>query len=133
VASIDIQETAGPRKDGLGLSCFVFHVAFGGFVLAGWLVSSTEALLVYLVLLPAMAAQWAVNQRTCIINNLENWLRSGQWHDPANPEEGGFLAMLSEWLFAVRPSAIFLDRLSYAVVLFLWLLGLGHLSWLALT
>src|SRR6185437_4113095 len=54
VASIDIQETAGPRKDGLGLSCFVFHVAFGGFVLAGWLVSSTEALLVYLVLLPAM-------------------------------------------------------------------------------
>ena len=81
----------------------------------------------------ALVKQYSPVHYSCIINNLENWLRSGQWHDPANPEEGGFLAMLSEWLFAVRPSAIFLDRLSYAVVLFLWLLGLGHLSWLALT
>jgi hypothetical protein len=133
MASIDIQETAGPKKDGLGLSCFVFHVGFGGFVLAGWLLSSTEALIVYMLLLPAMAVQWAINRRTCIINNLESWLRSGQWHDPGNREEGGFLAMLFEWVFAMRPSPNFLDRLSYTAVLFLWLLALGHFSWMALT
>jgi hypothetical protein len=34
--------------------------------------------------------------------------------------------MLCDWLFAVRPQTTALDRLSYSVVLFLWVLGLGH-------
>ena len=130
MASIDIQESAGPRKDRLGLSCFLLHLAVGAFVLAGWLISSVEALMAYMVLLPAMATQWAVNRRSCIINNLESWLRTGCWHDPHNCEEGGFLLMISDWLFAIRPSPVAIDRISYAMVLFLWLLALGHMSWL---
>lgn len=132
MASIDIQEPCGPRRDRLGLSCFLFHLVVGAFVLAGWLISSYEALMFYLVLLPAMATQWAINRGSCIINNLENWLRTGRWHDPRNPEEGGFLLMLCDWMFAMRPSSLATDRFSYAVVLFLWLLGLGHISWLAM-
>ena len=132
MASIDIQESSGPRRDRLGLSCFVFHLMVGAFVLVGWLISSYDALMFYMVLLPAMATQWAVNRGSCIINNLESWFRSGHWHDPTNPEEGGFLLMLCDWLFTIRPSPLALDRFSYAVVLFLWLLALGHFSWLAM-
>ena len=132
MASIDIQESYGPRRDRLGVSCFIFHLAVGAFVLIGWLISSYEALMFYLVLLPAMATQWAIIQGSCIINNLESWLRTGQWRDSRNPEEGGFLLMLCDWMFAMRPSATALDRLSYAVVVFLWLLALGHFSWLAM-
>jgi len=132
MASIDIQESSGPRRDKLGFSCFLFHLLVGGFVLVGWLISSYEALMFYLVLLPAMATQWAINRRSCIINNIESWLRSGRWRDPENPEEGGFLLMLCDWAFAMRPSPITLDRVSYAVVIFLWLLALGHMSWLAM-
>ena len=131
MASIDIQEPAGPRKDRLGLFCFILHLAFGGFVLAGWLISSYEALMAYLVLLPAMAIQWAVNRRSCLINNLESWIRTGYWHDPQNCEEGGFLLMISDWLFAIRPNPAAIDRFSYGVVFFLCLLALGHISWLA--
>jgi hypothetical protein len=101
-------------------------MAVGIFVLAGWLISSTEGLLLYLLLLPAMATQWAVNQGSCVINNIETWLRTGHWRDPESGEDGRYLAMLCDWLFAMRPDPAALDRLSYSVVLFLWVLGLGH-------
>ncbi|HEX3485317.1 MAG TPA: hypothetical protein VHT51_09665 [Micropepsaceae bacterium] len=132
MASIDFQGAAGPRKDRLGVSCFLLHLTVGAFVLAGWLISSFDMLMAYLLLLPAMATQWAVNRRSCIINNLESWIRTGHWHDPHNCEEGGFLLMISDWLFAIRPSPTAIDRFSYGVVFFLWLLALGHVSWLAL-
>ena len=132
MASIDIQDSCGPRRDGLGLSCFAFHLMVGAFVLIGWLLSSYEALVFYLLLLPAMATQWAINRGSCVINNLESWFRTGHWRDPRNPEEGGFLLMLCDWLFTIRPSPLALDRLSYAGVIFLWLLALGHVSWLAM-
>ena len=132
MASIDIQESVGPKRDVLGLSCFTSHMVLSGFVLAGWLISSSALLLVYLVVLPAMAAQWTINRRSCILNNFESLLRTGRWHDAQNREEGGFLAMLCEWFFAARPQAVFLNRLAYGAVLFLWLLGMGHLSWLTL-
>jgi len=132
MASVDIQESCGPRRDRLGLSCFILHLAVGAFVLIGWLISSYEMLTFYLVLLPAMATQWAINKGSCIVNNFESWLRSGHWRDPANPEEGGFLLMLCDWMFAMRPSPVAIDRFSYAFVVFLWLLALGHISWLAI-
>jgi hypothetical protein len=73
-----------------------------------------------------MATQWAVNQGSCVINNIETWLRTGHWRDQENGEDGRYLAMLFDWLFAVRPDPVALDRLSYSSVLFLWVLGLGH-------
>jgi hypothetical protein len=132
MALIDIQERMAPKRDRLGLSCFAFHMVLGAFVLAGWLISSTEALLFYLVLLPAMATQWAVNRGSCMINNIETWLRTGRWRDPENGEDGRFLLMMCDWLFALRPDTAALDRLSYSVILVLWVLGLGHFFSLAL-
>jgi len=127
MASVDIRKKATSRKDALGLSFLLAHTGIGGFVLAGWLIASYETLLIYLVLLPTMAAQWVVNQRSCIINNLESWIRTGQWRDPRNPEEGGFVLMLCEALFDARPSPTRIDHCSYCVVAFLWFLGIGHL------
>ena len=78
-------------------------MGIGAFVLAGWVLPFAEALGFYLVLLPMMAGQWVINRGSCILNNIETWLRSGRWRDSSNPEEGHFLAMLSYWLFRIRP------------------------------
>ena len=73
--------------------------------------------------------QWYVNQGSCVMNNIESWLRSGRWRDPSNPEEAGFLLMLSQWMFGIRPHPAVLDRFSYAAILVLWLLAASRLSW----
>ena len=130
MASIDIQESTGPRRDGLGISCFIFHIGVGGFVLGGWLLTSTDALLCYLAVLPAMATQWAINRGSCLINNVETYLRTGRWRDPHRGEDGKFLLMLCDWLLSVRPSQAAVDRFSYSVLMVLWFLALGHVSWL---
>jgi hypothetical protein len=133
MASIDIQESAGPRRDRLGLSCFAFHMGLGAFVMVGWLLSSAEVLMIYMVLLPIMAMQWVINRGSCIINNIETWLRTGSWRDPRNGEDGRFLIVLCDWLFGTQPDRVSVDRFSYAVVAFLWFLALGHYSWLSLS
>lgn len=137
MSSIDFDDRrvfqAGPRLDGIGLSFFLTHLVIGAYVVFGWLVSPAPALTVYLLLLPAMATQWYVNRGSCVMNNVESWLRSGRWRDPNNPEEGGFLLMLCHWLFRVRPHPLVLDRFSYATVLILWILAASRLSWFAMS
>jgi hypothetical protein len=122
----------GPRSDRLGLSFFFAHLLVSTYVLLGWTIPSPAALLFYMVLLPAIAAQWHMNRGCCVINNLESWLRSGCVRDPGNTEEGAFLLMLSNWLFRVRPHPVLLDRFSYTTVFALWLLAFLHLSWRAM-
>src|SRR5215510_11517295 len=115
MASIGFEDgfvRVGPRLDALGFSLFVFHIFVAFYVLLGWFVSSSPALVFYLLLLPLIATQWWLNRGCCMINNFESWLRSGCWRDPNNKEEGAFLLMLSEWLFRVRPNPQDLDRLS---------------------
>jgi hypothetical protein len=128
MASIDVQEPAGPRSDTLGLSLFVFHVGVGLYILTGWAIPSVYALTLYLVLIPLVVAQWAFNHGSCIINNFESWLRTGYWRHPSNPEEGRWLQMLIYWAFGIRPSGRHTDALCYGVMAVLWLLGLTQLG-----
>jgi len=136
MASIDYDDRrewqAGPRTDRIGLSFFIAHLAIGVYVLFGWIISPPPALAFYLLLLPLMATQWYVNRGSCVVNNFESWLRSGRWRNPANPEEGGFLLMLCQWFFRVRPHPLVLDRFSYATVIILWLLAASRFSWFAM-
>ena len=136
MASIDFHDgdefRVGPRLDGLGLSFFLFHLGVGAYILLGWIASSPPALGFYLLLLPVVLTQWYVNEGSCVINNIESWLRSGRWRDPKNPEEGGFLLMLCNWLFRVRAHPATLDRFSYAALLILWLLAASRFSWFAM-
>jgi hypothetical protein len=131
MASVDIQEQeyAGPRQDRLGLGLFIFHIAVSLYILFGWLSYPGTGLYFYVILLPAIAAQWHFNQGCCVINNFETWLRTGRWRDPCNREEGAFLMMICEWWWGVRPHPRILDRLSYGVVGVLWTLAMVHLSW----
>jgi len=135
MASIDFHDrddcAAGPRLDSIGLSFFLSHLVVGAYILLGWISSSPPALAVYLLLLPAIVTQWYVNQGSCVMNNIESWLRNGRWRDPNNPEEAGFLLMLSRWVLGIRPHPVVLDRLCYAAVLVLWLLAASRFSWFA--
>ena len=137
MSSIDFDDRrqcqTGPRMDGLGLSFLITHLAIGAYILFGWFVSPEPALSLYLLLLPALAAQWYVNRGSCVMNNFESWLRSGRWRDPSNPEEGGWLLMLCQWLFRARPHPVVLDRVCYAAVLVLWLLAASRFSWFAMS
>ena len=127
MASIDFQEPAGPRSDLLGLALLIFHLAVGAYILTGWAIPSVYALSFYLVLIPAVVAQWVVNRGSCIINNFESWLRTGKWRHPSNSEEGRWLQMLIHWAFGFKPEVRHTDYLSYAVMAVLWLLGLTQL------
>jgi hypothetical protein len=126
MASIDFQEPAGPRTDTLGLSLFIFHVGVGLYILTGWAFADVSALAIYLLVLPAVVTQWAFNRGSCVINNFESWLRTGQWRSQCNPEEGRFLQMLIYWVVGVRANNARTNTLSYAVMACLWLLGFGH-------
>lgn len=136
MSSIDYEHRnesqSGPRLDRIGLSFFVTHLVIGAYILLGWVVSPAPALTLYLLLLPAIAMQWYVNRGSCVMNNIESWLRCGRWRDPANPEEGRFLLMLCHWLFRSRPHPVVLDKFSYATVLILWVLAASRFSWFAI-
>jgi hypothetical protein len=136
MASIDFHDRddcpAGPRLDSLGLTFFLSHLVVGLYICLGWFLSAPWMLPFYLLLLPAIMTQWYVNQGSCVMNNIESWLRSGRWRDPNNPEEGGFLLMLSQWMFGIRPHPVVLDRLSYAAVFVLWVLAASRFSWFAM-
>ena len=95
MASIDFDHRgecpAGPRLDGLGLSFFISHLSWAP--ISSWVGSCRpRPRCLYLLLLPAIMAQWYVNHGSCVMNNFESWLRSGRWRDPSNPEEGGLAA-----------------------------------------
>jgi hypothetical protein len=126
MASIDYQEPVGPRTDTLGLSLFIFHLGVGLYILTGWAFADATALTIYLVIIPAVVAQWVINRGSCVINNFESWLRTGCWRSRCNPEEGRFLQMLFYWLLGVRANNTRTNTLSYAVMGCLWLLGMTH-------
>ncbi len=118
------------KRDLLGNFCFYLHFAVMLFIVAGWLAPWRPVLIFYLVLLPAMVAQWRLNKNSCLLNNTESFLRTGQWRDSRNVEEGGWLKTLAENTLGLKLAHWQVDALTYAVMALLWLLGLGHfLRW----
>jgi hypothetical protein len=129
-----VLETALPeapqKRDLLGSFCFYLHFAVMIFVLSGWLLPWHPMLIFYLVLLPAMVAQWLFNKNSCVLNNTESWLRTGQWRDSRNVEEGAWLRTLARNLLGWEMAHWQVDAFTYTVMGSLWLLGLGHfLHW----
>jgi len=77
------------KRDLLGNFCFYLHFAVMLYIVTGWLVPWNPALGVYLVFIPGVFVQWQVNKDTCILNNIEGWLRTRKWRNKeVNPEEG---------------------------------------------
>jgi len=83
------------KRDALGSVCFYLHFAVMIYIVIGWLVPVAAMLVFYLCFLPAVAIQWQFNKNSCVLNNVESLIRSGQWRDPHNKEEGAWLLTLA--------------------------------------
>lgn len=111
-------------RDFLGRICFVIHVAVMAYVLSGW--AFRFGLAIYLIFVPMMVLHWQFNRATCILNNLESFLRDGHWRDPGNREEGAWLHCLIVDVTGIGLSQAMADRLIYTLLVFLWGLGWWH-------
>src|SRR4029077_7262895 len=120
---------AAEKRDALGHLCFYLHFAVMIYIVTGWLVPVSAALIVYLCFLPAVAIQWQFNKNSCVLNNIESLIRSGHWRDPHNKEEGAWLLTLATNVFGYPFKAWHIDVFTYALLVVLWSAGLSHLLW----
>jgi hypothetical protein len=121
---------APQTRDLLGNFCFYLHFAVMLFIVLGWLVPWWPVEMFYLVFLPGVAIQWLFNKNSCVLNNIESFMRTGSWRDPGNTEEGAWLLTLVRNVLRLPVTHGQMDAFTYSVLALLWLLGLGHfLRW----
>ena len=70
------------------------HVAVLLCVLLGRTVAGHAAPVAYLGFLPAVALHGRIDRNACLLGNLESPVRTGRRRNPANPEEGAWIATL---------------------------------------
>lgn len=116
------------RRDLLGNFCFYFHFAVMIYIVAGWAVPWAPQLYFYLVFLPLVALHWQFNKNSCVLNNIESYLRYGTWRAAQNAEEGAWLMHLIKNVTGVALKVWQTDALTYFVMAALWLAGLSHLE-----
>jgi hypothetical protein len=117
------------RRDALGQFCFWLHIAFLVFIALGWAIPARAALLTYLVFLPVLVLHWKLNRDTCILNNLENWLRHHRWRAPEhNPEEGAWLRTLIRTRTGLALTGGQMDLIIYGALALFWALGWWHFA-----
>ena len=116
-------------RDALGQFCFYLHFAVMIFIVIGWLAPFAAVLIFYLGFLPAVAVQWQFNKNSCVLNNIESLIRSGQWRDPNNREEGAWLQTLAHKVTGILFKPWQIDAFTYFILLVFWSAGLSHLLW----
>ena len=117
------------KRDALGWTCFLVHIAALGYVVLGWIMPARAGLLFYLIFLPAMILHWKLNRDACILNNVENWLRFRRWRAPeTNREEGAWLRTLLADTTGIALSRGQMDRVIYGAMGLCWLLALLRLA-----
>ncbi len=124
-----LPDRAAEPRDALGNFCFYLHFAVMIYIVLGWAVPLHGALYFYLGFLPAVATQWQFNKNSCVLNNMESLIRTGQWRDPHNKEEGAWLLTLATSLFGYPFKAWHIDVFTYFILVVLWSAGLSHLLW----
>lgn len=116
------------RRDALGQSCFLLHLAILAFIVLGWMLPSPGALIFYLGFLPLTVLHWWLNGGNCVLNNLENWLRHRRWRvGAANPEEGAWLRTLIGSVTGLAFSRRQMDLVIYGAMALFWALAWRHL------
>ena len=113
-------EPACTKRDALGQTCFLLHIAVMVFIVAGWALPPRSVLLFYLVFVPAVTLHWQCNRGTCVLNNLESLIRTGRWRNASNPEEGAWLRTLLKDTLGLQLPAIYFDALIYGALLAFW-------------
>lgn len=123
-----MSEQPSQGRDPLGQFCFWLHVAVLIYAVSGWLITWRPALEFYLVFVPAIFVQWQLNRDSCILNNIESWLRSGQWRNSqANAEEGAWLPMLASRLTGFNVTVFQTNLVAYSALALVWLLAFARL------
>ena len=123
-----VQDNAPPKRDTIGTICFYHHIAMMLYIVLGWTAPWRDALIVYLVFVPSVIAQWRLNNNTCVLNNIESLMRTGKWRNPKNREEGAWLHTLITDKTGVPISKFQLDIIMYSVMAALWGVGFWHLN-----
>jgi hypothetical protein len=122
--------TIAQRRDLLGHFCFTLHFAVMIYIVAGWLVPWRPALVFYALFIPGIYMQWLVNKDTCVLNNIEGWMRTGRWRNKEiNPEEGAWLLTLATNVTGLAITERQINVLTYSVLALVWLLTLARLFW----
>jgi hypothetical protein len=127
--SSELDSAAPQKRDLLGHVCFALHFAVMLTILGGWLAPWRPALVFYLLFIPAVWVQWQLNKDSCILNNVETWLRTRQWRNKiVNPEEGAWLLTLINSVTGLNFTARQIDLLTYSVLVAVWGLAAARLS-----
>lgn len=117
------------KRDLLGNFCFYLHLAVMVYIVLGWLLPLRPALIFYLCFLPAVAVQWQFNKNSCVLNNLESFIRTGSWRDPHNKEEGAWLLTLATNVLGYPFKAWHIDAFTYSLFVVFLAAALSHLLW----
>jgi hypothetical protein len=125
--------TAAPspteKRDLLGNFCFYLHFAIMLYIVGGWAIPVHATLYFYLAFLPAVAAHWQLNKNSCVLNNIESFLRYGTWRAAENAEEGAWLMTLIKNVTGILLKAWQVDLITYGIMAMLWSAGFSHLYW----
>jgi hypothetical protein len=117
---------APQKRDLLGNFCFYLHFVIMLYIVFGWVVPWRPSLIFYLVFLPLVVSQWQFNKNSCVLNNLESFVRTGQWRDPTNHEEGAWLHTLAQNAIGLQVTKFQTDVFIYCGMGALWCLGAAH-------
>ncbi|NEO58754.1 MAG: DUF2784 family protein [Okeania sp. SIO3B5] len=99
----------------------ILHTSVLIFTLTGWLLPN-KLLLIYLVWIPLMVIQWQLNQGTCILTNLENYL-VGETNKQKSEQQGQFVKSLFLNLCGFVPADNFLKYLIDCTIFSCWCVG----------
>jgi hypothetical protein len=117
------------KRDLLGNFCFYLHFAVMIFIVAGWAIPLRPVLFFYLGFLPLVALHWQINKNSCVLNNIESWLRYGTWRAEQNAEEGAWLMTLIKDVTGIQLKPWQVDLITYGIMSLLWFAGFSHLEW----
>jgi hypothetical protein len=115
------------KRDLLGNFCFYLHFAVMIFIVAGWAIPLRPVLYVYLGFLPLVALGWLINKNSCILNNIESFLRYGTWRAEQNAEEGAWLMTLIKNVTGIQLNHWQVNLITYGIMTLLWCLAVWHL------
>ena len=96
----------------------ILHISVLIFTLIGWLLPH-EWLWMYLLWIPLIVIQWQLNQGTCILTNLENYL-VGETDKPKSQQQGQFVKSLFLKLCGFVPADRVLKYLIYFTIFCCW-------------
>lgn len=117
------------KRDLLGNFCFYLHFAVLIFIVSGWAIPVPAILYIYLAFLPAVALHWQINKNSCVLNNVESYIRYGTWRAEQNAEEGAWLMTLIKNVTGIQLKHWQVDCITYGVMALLWFAGFSHLKW----